>query len=63
VPVRVYAAHTDEDVAVQNAYRCQQQLTDHGHPDVSLVDLGRLRHLESGKAGLAAALRWFGHVA
>jgi hypothetical protein len=63
VPVHLYAAHSDQDVAVQNAYLCQQQLTDHGTADVSLIDLGHLQHVDSGKAGFAAALRWFGQIA
>ncbi|HZC69958.1 MAG TPA: lipase family protein [Jatrophihabitans sp.] len=63
VPVHLYVAHSDQDVAVQNSYLCQQQLTDHGAADVSLIDLGHLQHLESGKAGFAAALQWFGQIA
>jgi len=62
VPVRIYAAHGDRDVAIQNSYLCQQQLTDHGATDVSLIDVGNLLHTDSGKTGFADALRWFGQI-
>ena len=61
--MRLYAAHGDRDVAIQNSYLCQQQLTDHGAADVSLIDVGNLLHADSGRAGFAGALRWFGQIA
>jgi len=59
IPVHLFAAHGDKDVAIQNSYLCQQQLTEHGTPDVSLTDMGNVLHSDSGRRGFAGALRWF----
>jgi hypothetical protein len=57
-PIHIYAAHGDEQVAIANAYHCQQQLSNN-HIGSSLVDVGNYGHLDSGRHGLADALRWF----
>jgi hypothetical protein len=54
VPTRIFASHGDEVVSIQNAYSCLRH-----QPNASLVDLGNLQHLDSGRHGLAAALRFF----
>jgi pimeloyl-ACP methyl ester carboxylesterase len=54
VPTRIYASHGDEVVSIQNAYSCLRHL-----PNATLVDVGNLQHLDSGRHGLAAALRFF----
>jgi len=59
-PVRLYAATGDEQVTAGNTRVCQRELAAAGvHPVV--VDLGRLAHFPSERAGLARALAWFAH--
>src|SRR5882757_1123426 len=58
VPVQIYASHGDEVVSINNAYHCQQELADRG-AEVSLIDVGKLTHNDSGRHGLAGALRFF----
>ncbi len=58
VPIRIFAAHGDEQVAIDNAYSCQRDLADRG-VRAPLVDLGDLGHFESGRQGLAAVLELF----
>jgi dienelactone hydrolase len=58
IPVQIYAAYGDEQVAIDNAYSCQRSLADSG-AGATLVDLGNYGHLDSGRHGLAAALDWF----
>jgi hypothetical protein len=59
IPVHLYAAHGDKDVAIQNSYLCQQQLTSHSEADVTLTDVGNVLHSDSGRRGFAGALTWF----
>jgi hypothetical protein len=59
IPVHLYAAHGDRDVAIQNSYLCQQQLTSHSEADVTLTDVGNVLHNDSGRRGFAQALKWF----
>jgi predicted esterase len=62
VPIRIYAAHSDEQVAIANAYSCQNSLARQGVP-APVVDLGDYGHLDSGRHGLTAALQWFERIA
>ncbi len=62
VPTRIYAAHSDEQVAIANAYSCQSALARNG-ADAPVVDLGDYGHLDSGRHGLTAALQWFEQIA
>jgi hypothetical protein len=57
-PVRLYAAHGDEQVYYLNSVDCQRALSAHGR-QVPLIDLGDLGHFASGHAGLPRALAWF----
>ena len=58
VPVRLYAAHADTQVAYQNSVSCQRALHADGR-DVPLIDLGALDHFPSERVGLPRVLTWF----
>jgi hypothetical protein len=62
VPIRIYAAHSDEQVAIANAQSCQSSLARQG-VDAPVIDLGAYGHLDSGRHGLTAALEWFEQIA
>ncbi|POM25758.1 Secretory lipase [Actinomadura rubteroloni] len=59
VPVHVIGARGDEQVAFANARHCVRQV---GRA-ATLTDLGDLGHTDSGRRGVAEALRWFMTVA
>lgn len=58
VPVRLYAARGDTQVAYQNSVDCQRALREHGRV-VPLIDLGKLDHFPSEHAALPRVLAWF----
>ena len=57
-PVHLYAASGDEQVSARNTRVCRADLVAGGLRPV-VVDLGRLQHFPSERAGLARALAWF----
>ncbi|GAA1183319.1 hypothetical protein F4556_000685 [Kitasatospora gansuensis] len=58
VPVRVYAASGDRDVALSNAQHCAQALTEHG-AQVTLTDVGTVEHSPSRRLALPQVAAWF----
>lgn len=58
VPVHLFAAHGDEQVAFANSQHCAAALRGHG-ARVALTDLGALHHMPSQIAGVPLVLRWF----
>lgn len=59
VPVRIWAAHGDRDVAFANSMTCRAQLAAHG-VNSRVVDVGDLDHNDSALASYPEVLRWFG---
>ncbi|MEC3919871.1 alpha/beta hydrolase family protein [Nocardia sp. CDC160] len=58
VPIRLYTGSEDRDVVPGNSVRCREYLGAQG-VDATTVDVGPVDHSGSGKAGIAAAVRWF----
>jgi hypothetical protein len=58
VPVRLYAADGDTDVAFGNAVSCDRSLRAHG-VDAPLVDVGPVTHIPSALRSYPLILRWF----
>jgi hypothetical protein len=58
VPVRLFAADGDKDVAYQNALHCEQALHDHGAV-VTLIDVGTMEHSPSRRVALPQVATWF----
>ncbi|GIG81174.1 hypothetical protein [Planotetraspora kaengkrachanensis] len=58
VPVRLYGATGDRDVAFANAEHCLRDLRSHG-ADVSLTNVGDVDHNTSAFRSLPLVLRWF----
>ncbi len=58
VPVRLYLASGDRNVAPANAYDCAAQLRSHG-ADVTLTDEGNVDHTTSVRMALPGILDWF----
>jgi hypothetical protein len=58
VPVRLYAAHADTQVAYLNSVDCQRALDAHG-PHVPLIDIGSVDHFPSEHLALPRVVRWF----
>lgn len=58
VPVRLFHAKGDEDVAFANSLHCQRQLTAHG-ADQQLTDVGRLDHSATVLKALPQVVRAF----
>ncbi|WP_204075510.1 hypothetical protein [Planotetraspora phitsanulokensis] len=58
VPVRLYGAKGDGDVAFANAEHCLRDLRAHG-ADVSLTNVGDVDHNTSAFRSLPLVLRWF----
>jgi len=61
VPVHLYAARGDTQVAYLNSVHCQRALDAHGL-HVPLVDVGNVFHFHSEKLALPRVLRWFEHL-
>jgi predicted esterase len=62
VPVHLFAAEGDRDVAYGNAVACDNELRAHG-ADVSLTDVGDVDHNHSALRSYPVILRWFEHLA
>lgn len=60
VPVQLFAASGDEQVAFANSQNCQQQLRASG-ADVPLVDLGGIHHFDTRDQAVSMVLDWFAH--
>lgn len=61
VPVRLYTATGDRDVAIANTLNCRDQLAARGaHADV--VNLGDVDHFTAGRMALPRVLAWFERV-
>ena len=58
VPVRLYTATGDRDVAIENSRNCQRFLADSG-ADAELVDLGEVDHFTAGATAVPLVLDWF----
>ena len=58
VPVRLYAAHADTQVAYLNSVHCQRALATHGL-HVPLIDVGNVDHFPSEHLALPRVVRWF----
>jgi hypothetical protein len=58
VPVRVFAARADRQVAFSNSEHCVAQLHAHGS-DARLVDVGAVDHFPSALRGATRVLTWF----
>ncbi|SEK68685.1 alpha/beta hydrolase family protein [Streptacidiphilus jiangxiensis] len=58
VPVRLYAADRDTDVAFGNAVSCDRSLRAHG-VDAPLVNVGHVDHPHSAYRAYPQILRWF----
>jgi hypothetical protein len=58
VPIRVYAAHRDRQVAFANSRHCVAQLRARG-TDAPLVDVGAVDHFPSTLRATPRVLRWF----
>ncbi|RLU90412.1 hypothetical protein CTZ27_21000 [Streptomyces griseocarneus] len=58
IPVRLFAARGDKDVAYDNALSCERSLRASG-ADVTLTDVGDIEHSPSRRAALPEALAWF----
>jgi hypothetical protein len=61
VPVRVYAARRDRQVAFANAQRCVAQLRAHA-AGAALVDVGAVDHFPSTLRATPRVLTWFTHL-
>lgn len=58
VPVRMYTASGDRDVAMANTLNCRDMLAEHGtHAEV--IDLGDLDHFTSGRIAVTKVADWF----
>ena len=61
VPVRLFGADGDSDVAFADSQQCQAELAKHGvHAD--LVDVGDVGHNESAMLSVPMILDWFGQL-
>ncbi|SFW74546.1 Secretory lipase [Amycolatopsis australiensis] len=60
VPMRLFAASGDEQVAFANSQNCQQQLRASG-ADVPLVNLGGIHHFDTRDRAVPMMLDWFTH--
>ncbi|GAA4545349.1 lipase family protein [Amycolatopsis samaneae] len=60
VPVRLFAASGDEQVAFANSQNCRQQLHASG-ADVPLVNLGDIHHFDTRDRAVPMMLDWFTH--
>ncbi|MCC3767918.1 S9 family peptidase [Streptomyces sp. UNOC14_S4] len=58
IPVRLFAARGDKDVAYENALSCTRSLRA-ADADVTLTDVGDIEHSPSRRAALPEALAWF----
>ncbi|GAA4515702.1 lipase family protein [Actinoallomurus oryzae] len=58
VPIRIFAAHGDKDVAILNARHCQAQLRQH-RVDAPLTDVGATDHTGSAFRSMPQVVRWF----
>ncbi|MEV6773838.1 hypothetical protein AB0N05_34905 [Nocardia sp. NPDC051030] len=58
MPIRLYTGSKDRDVIPDNSAHCQTSLREHT-PDAQLIDIGDVNHMDSGRKGTAAAVRWF----
>lgn len=58
VPVRLYTASGDRDVAIANTLNCRDQLAAHG-TRATVVDLGDHDHFTAGRLALPRVLAWF----
>ncbi len=58
VPVRLYTADGDRDVAVENTLNCRAQLAESG-TRASVVNAGDVDHFTSGRLAVPQVLAWF----
>jgi hypothetical protein len=58
VPVRLYAARGDHQVAFQNSTVCAARLRDQG-VDAPVLDMGAVDHFLSTTKAAPRVLRWF----
>lgn len=61
VPVHIWAAHGDRDVAFANARTCQSDLAARG-TTATITDVGNLDHNHSALVSFPQVLRWFATV-
>jgi dienelactone hydrolase len=62
VPVRLFYANADEQVAPADTAQCRAQLTAHGGRTTA-VDVGAVGHSQSAERAVTQVLRWFQQVA
>jgi len=58
VPVRLFAAAGDKDVAYLNSLHCERQLGENG-AEVTLTDVGTVEHSPSRRASMPQVAAWF----
>jgi acetyl esterase/lipase len=58
VPIRIYAAHGDRDVAIANSRSCARDLRARG-VNAPVIDVGDLQHVPSALASMPRVLDWF----
>jgi hypothetical protein len=61
VPVRLYTASGDRDVAIANTLHCRDQFAAHG-TRATVVDLGDHDHFTTGRLAVPKVLAWFERV-